>query len=226
MKLTEEQLVVLQDTLKEGVTYRETYEEVYDHLLTALEHSDNSLSLAKTLNNIMQNDFGGFKGLRSIERKRRWMVGKQMFAKLGHNLSLFLVSPLLAITCIVFCLAYYCVNVLEYQPYIMLVFGAAVTVGFVFKCVRYFKRRYVLKDDKKSIKDFPFFIISYYPFYILFIIKMLAAHFYKDEQLSNWFELHPLVQAFIYTFYIIYVVSFSKLYLEEFKRPDKNLLID
>jgi hypothetical protein len=81
MTLTEEQLIVLQDTLDYHIKYNETYDEVYDHVLTALEQVDSNIPLGQAINTIMLNDFGGFKGLRKIESERRWMVIRQMVGK-------------------------------------------------------------------------------------------------------------------------------------------------
>ena len=86
MKLTEDQLQVLQIILSGYVKYKETYEEVYDHVLTALENSDNIKPLDEAINIILLNDFGGFAGLRLLERKRRWAVARQVLAKQGHYL--------------------------------------------------------------------------------------------------------------------------------------------
>ena len=107
MKLTEEQLVVLKNNLHERITYQETYNEVYDHILTALENTDDNVPLAQALDNIMQNDFGGFKGLQVIEKKRRWMVARQMAKKQLWYFLDHLKFPLLPITLIIFAALYY-----------------------------------------------------------------------------------------------------------------------
>ncbi len=107
MKLTEQQLQVLQITLSGYIKYKETYEEVYDHVLTALENDDNNKPLEEAINTILLNDFGGLAGLRLIERKRRWVVARQVLAKQGRYLVNHFKWPLLPVTITVYALVYF-----------------------------------------------------------------------------------------------------------------------
>lgn len=220
MKLTEEQLVVLQDTLNEGVTYRETYEEVYDHLLTALEHSDNSLSLPKTLNNIMQSDFGGFKGLRSIEKKRRWMVGRQMAKKQFWYFIDHLKFPLLPITLIIFVALYYLVINIKFNAFGF--FLAVAVLPSLFNGLRYFTIGYKFKSTQKSIKDLPFKVISNFPYYFFFMGSIICQGIYfinvENHNYLEFYNLPPLLLSSLYALYITYHISFFRLYRDEFAK--------
>ena len=169
MKLTAEQLVVLQDTLKERIKYRETYEEVYDHVLTALEQVDSNIPLGQAINTIMQNDFGGFKGLKKIERKQRWMVvGQIANEQLRYFMNNFRVS-LLPLTAIIYAFVYYFVVELKFVPLAWVVLLAAALIAGIFRGMYYFKTGYYANTTKSSIKDFPFKIVSYFPYYIMFV---------------------------------------------------------
>ena len=219
MKLTAEQLKTLQDTLKEGVTYRETYEEVYDHILTALEHRDNSLSLAKTLNNIMQSDFGGFKGLRSIEKKRRWTVGKQMAKKQLWYFLDHLKFPLLPITLIIFAALYYLVINIKFNAFGF--FLAVALLPSLFNGLRYFTIGYKFKSTQKSIKDLPFKIISNFPYYFFFMGSIICQGIYFNFATHNYLEFYnlpPLILSSLYALYITYHISFFRLYRDEFTK--------
>ena len=214
MTLTEEQLVVLQDTLKDRITYKETYEEVYDHVLTALEQVDSHVQLGQAISNIMLNDFGGFKGLKKIERKRRWMVTRQIVKdQLGYFINNFK-FPLLPLTAIIYVFVYYFVVELKFVPLAWVILLAAALIGGIFRGVYYYKTGCYAKTKRSSIKDFPFKIISYFPYYILFLCNVAFSnrhHFY------SWFNLSPLVLTFIFTAYIIYTISFFRLSRDEFK---------
>ena len=217
MKLTAEQLVVLQDTLKERIKYRETYEEVYDHVLTALEQVDTHIPLGQAINTIMLNDFGGFKGLKKIERKQRWMVvGQIANEQLRYFMNNFRVS-LLPLTAIIYAFVYYFVVELKFVPLAWVVLLAAALIAGIFRGMYYFKTGYYANTTKSSIKDFPFKIVSYFPYYILFVCNLAFSnrhHFY------SWFNLSPLVLTFIFTVYIIYTISFFRLSRDEFKKLD------
>ena len=217
MKLTAEQLVVLQDTLKERIKYRETYEEVYDHVLTALEQVDSNIPLGQAINTIMLNDFGGFKGLKKIERKQRWMVvGQIANEQLRYFMNNFRVS-LLPLTAIIYAFVYYFVVELKFVPLAWVVLLAAALIAVIFRGMYYFKTGYYANTTKSSIKDFPFKIISNFPYYILFVCNLAFSnrhHFY------SWFNLSPLVLTFIFTVYIIYTISFFRLSRDEFKKLD------
>ena len=215
MKLTPDHLILLQDTLREKITYQETYEEVYDHVLTALEQVDSHIPLGQAINTIMLNDFGGFNGLKKIERKRRWMCVRQIA---NEQLRYFMNNfrfPLLPLTAIVYGFVYYFVVELNFVPLAWVILLAAALIGGIFRGVYYFKTGCYANDRKKSINDFPFKIISYFPYYILFLCNVAFSsrhHFY------SWFNLSPLVLTFIFTAYIIYTLSFLRLSRDEFKK--------
>ena len=215
MKLTEDQLVVLKNMLEDRINYRETYEEVYDHVLTALEQVDADITLGQAINTIMLNDFGGFKGLKKIERKRRWMVGRQI----AKNQLIYFIDnfklPFLPLTVIIYTLMYYCVVKLKFVPQTWIALLTVALIGFLFRAMRYYKTGYSSKNIKRSINDLPFKIISYFPYYILFLCNVALSnrhHFY------SWFNLSPLVLTFIFTAYFIYTISFFRLSRDEFKK--------
>lgn len=216
MKLTAEQLNTLQDTLRDRITYRETYEEVYDHVLTALEQIDSKIPLSQAINTIMLTDFGGFAGLRLIERKRRWMIAKQMLNKQFLYFINYFKFPFLPITVIIYALIYYCVIDLKIDPQAWVIFMAMMALSLSFTGWRYFKAGWIFEDTQKSIKDKIFKIISYLPNYIYIIGNAIRLAFFRDIAVSGWFSLHPLVIIFLLTIYIIYTLSSFKLYNDEF----------
>jgi hypothetical protein len=230
MKLTEQQLLILQDTLKERITYKETYDEVYDHTLSALENSDDTFPLVTKLERIMHNDFGGVKGLRTLERKRRWLVARQM---IGQQWVYFLDNfrlPLLPLTLTIFAGVYYIITNVEYNAFH--IFLAIVLIPNIFNGLRHFNFGYRLKSTNKSIKDFPLKVISYVPYYMFFIgnaiiqsIIQLTSHpvdFMANRSWYNLLGLPPVVISFVFGLYIIYNLSFYRLYKDEFNKLKLN----
>ncbi len=68
MKPSEQQLKVLQAYLYKTLSYRETYEEIYDHILSAVEFQPGNISFEDAVNNIIRNDFGSPENLLKIEK--------------------------------------------------------------------------------------------------------------------------------------------------------------
>lgn len=58
MKPTLQQGEILKKYLREALLYRETYEEVYDHVLTSLAQKSEESSFQNAVNEILNDDFG------------------------------------------------------------------------------------------------------------------------------------------------------------------------
>lgn len=70
MKLTVEQLNEIHHFVSMQVKYRETCEELYDHLLNALEFKDEAFSLV-LIAQIIEEDFGSFELIGEEEKHHR-----------------------------------------------------------------------------------------------------------------------------------------------------------
>ena len=98
----------LKNYLRKAFLYRETYEEVYDHVLNSLHATNNNeLSFRQNIDRIITNDFGGSKGLKIIEKnyqktfyaatmKKQWRLFKNWFS-----------YPLLPFTAALFGITYF-----------------------------------------------------------------------------------------------------------------------
>ncbi len=71
MKLDARQDELLKHYLRKVFLYRETYEEVYDHMISALEERPYTVSFQYAVNDIIRRDFGGHNNL-SVIAKKRW----------------------------------------------------------------------------------------------------------------------------------------------------------
>jgi hypothetical protein len=224
MKLTEDQLIILQDTLNERIKYKETYDEVYDHVLTALEQVDSNIPLGQAINTIMLNDFGGFKGLKKIERRRWWMVILQMAKKQLWYLIDYLKFPLLPTTLIIYALIYYCVVELQFNLVgYMFIYSASMYMIPLCSTYWYLKSGHRFKNIKKSIKKHPLAIVSQAPFYIFagtfFILEVFFRQILKVGSILNYSQ-PSLAISLLLTLYIIYNISFFRLYKNEIVMPE------
>jgi len=67
MKLTEQQDIYLKEYLRKALKYRETYNEVYDHMLTALTNKTGDAPFEQIVDEIIRYDFGGRDSLAMLE---------------------------------------------------------------------------------------------------------------------------------------------------------------
>jgi hypothetical protein len=68
MKLTEQEDQFLKQYLSKVLKYRETYDELYDHIITALSHRATITSFEETIADIISDDFGGPGNLLKLEK--------------------------------------------------------------------------------------------------------------------------------------------------------------
>lgn len=82
MKLTPLQKKEIEHYIKAASKYRETYNEVYDHVLNAVENLDEPYQL-ETVGRIIKEDFGTFKEIKKMENrlfsKMKWKYLKSVF---------------------------------------------------------------------------------------------------------------------------------------------------
>ncbi|WP_183580461.1 hypothetical protein HDF18_25915 [Mucilaginibacter sp. X5P1] len=68
MRLTEQEDQLLKQYLSKILKYRETYDELYDHIITALSHKTTITSFEQTIYDIITDDFGGHDNLMKLEK--------------------------------------------------------------------------------------------------------------------------------------------------------------
>jgi hypothetical protein len=102
MKPNQKQKLWLQSYLGAVLKYRETYEEVYDHVLLALENRHQEKFFEGTVNAIINEDFGGVNGLFAMERncenamvKQYWRLFSS-YLKLPYLICIAVISVILA----------------------------------------------------------------------------------------------------------------------------------
>jgi hypothetical protein len=81
MKPSPNQELLLQQYLRKILKYRETYAEVYDHILTAIEAEKTDVLFDDLVIGTIKADFGGIQGMRLIENKYKRLVFKELQKK-------------------------------------------------------------------------------------------------------------------------------------------------
>src|SRR5882757_4068580 len=68
MKPTDQRQQWLKEYLGAVLTYREAFEEVYDHVVTGFNNDTDAASFEHSVNAIINNDFGGYDKLPKLEK--------------------------------------------------------------------------------------------------------------------------------------------------------------
>lgn len=85
MNLTEAQLADIRVCLFKNVAYRETYAEIYDHVLNALESEEDVFDIS-LVHHIIRNDFGSFDQIKQNEAIYLKQMRRHYFSLLGREM--------------------------------------------------------------------------------------------------------------------------------------------
>jgi hypothetical protein len=214
MKPTEQQLKVLQDYLHKTLTYRETYEEIYDHILSAIEHQPNNISFENAINNIINDDFGNPKNLLKIEKANKNALVKETISAYMKYWGYYFKLPGVLYTLVFALLSYYFFSQMRFQPVAFFgVFTLVVLYPGLIWFLRLYHTGYVLGTTQKSAKDKLFENMAGLPGRICLVpIMVINLSNYKIWDSNNYY----LITIF-FVLGITYNVALYKLYRSEFK---------
>jgi len=212
MKLNEEQLADLRQELNYAVKYKETYDELYDHILTEIDtYPQQSLYTTTVARQIIDNEFGGYEALKQMEKDRVKLVNCAMRKTHWQNMMEFFNFPVAALTIAVTIAAYF-IAAGEHGRRALIIFTTfSALAPMVFVLYKRMSKKYLEWQadiyQKQSLKE------NY-----IFIAALLANSMFN---LLNAFTKHLQMNAgltmFVFVFYMVYVLSFFKLYRQEFK---------
>ncbi|SDD63757.1 hypothetical protein SAMN05216464_102139 [Mucilaginibacter pineti] len=222
----------LKDYLRKALKYRETYEEVYDHTLNALnEMALNELPFQDSINRIIANDFGGPRGLATMERsheksfynvtiKKQWQYFKQWFK-----------FPLLPVT-IGLCILIHVLSTAIPAVISLLLLFAGVVFPVLLTNIRYFKAGLVLGNTMKSIRDYPFRRVAFLPLNVVYLQIASSALIYVFQDFLHLhlnsitivpgyqfmsLQVSQVACSLMFTLIILHELCLYKLYKEELK---------
>jgi hypothetical protein len=214
MKPTEKQLKVLQNYLHNTLTYRESYEEIYDHILSAIEHQPDNITFEDTINNIIINDFGNHKNLLKIEKAGKDALVKESIRKfLGFFISCFK-FPALFYTLTFALTAYYAITQARLIPFTTEVIFALISIvpGVIY-FLRLYNTGYILDTTQKSAKDKLFETIAGIPIRVfVVVIVFINTTSHKIWQADQYYGVTVLLLLGV-----VYNIALYKLYQNEFK---------
>lgn len=216
MKPTEQQIKNLQGYLQEALSYRETYEEVYDHVLTALENQPAGISYEDNINNIINKDFGGAKNLVRIEKGTKSALVSESVDRYWAFFTAYFKLPKIIYTFIAALLTYYfllhvTLSVIVFESTLVLLM---LVVPGCIALMRLFSTGYFLDTTRKSARDKMFVNFAGGPGKLLMALNLWV---FKTMPFGVWFNSQHLAMTAIYLLCTIYCLSMYKLYRHEFR---------
>ncbi|QJD95036.1 hypothetical protein HH214_03645 [Mucilaginibacter robiniae] len=217
MTYTTVQAEGLKKYLRSILRYRETYEEVYDHVLTALTAKPDSISFEEAVNTILKDDFGGANSLPDMEKRCHKAVMMDMLRKQWFYVKAYFISSKIIFTILLTLATYSLVVLLNASNFIWLWLYLILTVLVtLIIMIRYFSVGYYFKDTKRSIRDKISEEIAGRP---LFFYNMGVMFLYSTRK--QHYKSLPPVDPFLLTAFIvinvIYILSFIRLSQDEFQ---------
>lgn len=212
MIVTVAQKKELRALLWENVKFKETYYEVYDHILTALEaYEDNDLEFDELIEQIINEDFGGMDMLLTMEAKREEIVVKQVRARHWQHIMSYFSLPLFIITLFVTGMAFYLGAYISRDSVIKMV---AVTA--ILPIIPFLSKLFNL-EYKASIKDGVVKEAGIRGVFILNLVLFPPLFFLDDTTYHFFNQAHVALTTVVAVLFTINCLSFIKLYRDEFK---------
>jgi hypothetical protein len=217
MKPTAQQDILLRRYLRETLRYRETYEEVYDHILSALERDACTGTLEEAVNQILREDFGGYDQLKKMEYKAKGIAiadGVQKFMVFFVD---YFRWPRIAYTLGFAVLIYFTLGQVALTSIMFeAIFAVIILMPGILSLRRYYVVGYLFRDTKKSIRDDIFARIAMVPTR-LFVFLGLGIIISMDKGHNIWTNATPAVLTALYVLSAIYLLALVRLYKDEFK---------
>jgi hypothetical protein len=216
MTPTEAQKLTLQKYLHDSLRYRETYEEIYDHILSAIAYQSDNISFEDAINNIICNDFGGSKNLVKIENESKCALVKESFNKYLLFLIGFFKFPALLYTIAGSLLGYYILLQVNLSVVVLEIFLAVLTIviPWLIAMIRLYNTGYILDTKRKSARDKMFENLAGGPVRLFIILNIWII---KTSSYGVWIGTHPFAITLVLLLCTVYNLALHKLYKDEFK---------
>lgn len=215
MKPDARQNEVLKQYLRKVFLYRETYEEVYDHMVSALQSQPDNTSFETAVNQIICEDFGGHDRLINLERDCKKAMERDLRKRqLNYFLSFFKFPTVLLVAGFAVILYQILNGALLSNHTIRWLFWGMTLLPYFAVPLRYYFTGYVFGDTKRSIRDSMMGSLSMLPLRVF-----CAAFALSVTGVINGISFKPdvtLITAGVVLF-AIYFFAFFKLSREEFK---------
>ena len=216
MKLSQNEKAEVTKLVYDNVKYNETYQEVLDHVFTSLEtETDEKITFHQKLNQIWNEDFGGYENLPVLEKEREKAVNKQIGRRHLEIFKSYFRFPLIIGTIVM--LIFFSILSNYIQPkFFILVYAFFGIIPVLIYAKDYFKLKKYQIGNKISIKKSKMnslgVVLSASLNWLIFL-----PTFFDIEPSQVLVKLPVSIIILLAVFYVIYALSYFKLYKETFK---------
>jgi hypothetical protein len=215
MKLDARQDELLKHYLRKVFLYRETYEEVYDHMISALQERPYTQSFQDAVNDIIRRDFGGHNNLISMEKNcKKAMVKELRNKQFGYFVSFFKFPQLLLV--LGFSVGVYLImskSLLSPHTLRWIFWGMGLLPYFAIP-LRFFYTGYVFGETKRSIRDSMMGDLSMLP---MRVFIAASALYVINGLYATAFYPSPVMITIGVVIYALYFLAYFKLSKDEIK---------
>lgn len=213
MTVTNQDKEYLHALLWANVRNQETYDELYDHILTALEcTSETEGPASRCLDIIIARDFGTIAILKDLEIERVKVLTTHIRKRLWKQLLAYFKFPLVLFTMCATALMYVMIEHISRTSIFWLITMIAL-VPVISHSVSQVKYLWHRKTQKLSVKDGAIATVSYG----MILLNFTVFQFFYSDHYWLFNHTHPLIISVVFMCYVIYTLSFIKVYNEEFK---------
>ncbi|RFZ95359.1 hypothetical protein D0C36_07470 [Mucilaginibacter conchicola] len=219
MKPTPQQTAELTNYLKKELKFRESFEEIYDHILSALEHKADDANFQDTVNAIIKEDFGGHNRLPEIEKRIATSIADDCRRKFRGFFVDQLKAPSIFYYLPIGAALYFILDALQLAPKaVQVVFVLIMFCPSFLALFRYFKGGYAFEDRSASARDKVFGFTTWLPLWLTggLILWMPKLDVYFIAH-AIWGSGSYVLPAILLTLAMMYNVAVYKLYSDEFK---------
>jgi hypothetical protein len=227
MKPTDQQQQWLKEYLNGVLIYRETFEEVYDHVITGLTTKTDIVSFEHSVNDIINNDFGGYEQLPKLEKAAKKAATKNSIKVFLTHFAGYFKFPSLLYVIAASVVTYYLIlylQIFSWNLWEILLLGVVIQIVPVFwggnKIFSALKTRYNQTGEvfnhtqiKPSLKDGFFKRMAVTPFYLFLFINLILSLLKDGAVLSN--NAISTGIALSITITVLYQLALKKLYSDD-----------
>ncbi|WCT13898.1 hypothetical protein [Mucilaginibacter jinjuensis] len=217
MIITQSQSQNLYQYLSGIFSYRETLTEVYDHLLSALEIYDGSLTFDDAVNTIIRTDFGGKEKFYELEKRFKATTSDEIKSQIWGTFRSNIKSWGVAFGLIFFLLGFKYQVGFNNKDLVMLVMLLASALQLSLDALRRFRSGRLYGSQKKSVKDRILLNVTAIPMRFILAIILLNTK-YAGQLLSL---ISPGLQfgmiLIVYTALLTFLVSYYQCFHKEYR---------
>ncbi len=201
--------------LREVFLYRETYEEVYDHIISALQERPYTQLFQNAVNDIIRRDFGGHNNLIDMERNcKKAMVKELRNKQFGYFISFFRFPHLLLVLGLSAGVYLIASKSLLSPHTVRWIFWSMALLPYIAIPLRFFYTGYLFGETKRSIRDNMMGDLSMLP---MRVFCAVAAIFVINGMYNAaYYTSAPMITIGVVV-YALYFLAYFKLSKDEVK---------